>query len=161
MTVALLLTASLLLSIPLMAFLQSRRSPPADTLTEREIWKWYHRLAVFVTGLSLGSLVFGFVLSGLLLSSHRPDHPDVALGYTYLFKIKSHEIYGNYFEMLVASPLWPLASWICGVVGGAYASSRGIKFSSRTHRLHILAGVVASLVLNFAVWRACTYLMRA
>src|SRR5437588_11471496 len=93
MTVALLLLASLLLSIPLMAFLQSRRPPPAETLTEWEIWKWYQRLAVFVTGLSIGSFVFGFVLSGLLLSSHRPVHPDVALGYTYLFKIKSHEIY--------------------------------------------------------------------
>jgi hypothetical protein len=159
MTVALLLTASLLLSILLMAVLPSRRSPPADSLTELEIWNWYQRLAAFVTGLSLGSFFFGFVLSGLLLSSHRPDHPDFALGYTYLFKIKSDEIYGNYFEMLVASPLWPLGSWICGVIGVGFAYAQGIKFSSN-NRLQILAGVVASLVLNFAVWRAFTYLFR-
>lgn len=122
-------------------------------------WKGYQRLAVFVAGLGVGSFFFCFILSGLLLYSHRPVHPDVTLGYTYLFKIKSHEIYGNYFE-LVAVTIGPWASWICGLIAGSFASLFGISRNSRTLRLHIFAGAVTSLAFNLAAWQACTYLFR-
>jgi hypothetical protein len=55
------------------------------------------RLALFCTGVGFGGCVLCFML-GFYLFPRRPPLPEPALGYTYLFKINSHTVYGTWFE---------------------------------------------------------------
>ncbi len=126
----------------------------------RSSWRWYQRLALLVIGAGLGGFAFCFILTGYLSPPKRPVLPDAALGYTYFFKIKSHGVYGTYFEYL-AMTYGPLTTWGVTLVGGIFSASLKINRSSRAYPLQIFAGAVISMALYYVIWRMCLYVARS
>jgi hypothetical protein len=117
-------------------------------------WRWYQRFALFVVGAGLGGFAFCFILSGYLSPPRRPVLPDAPLGYTYFFEIKSHGVYGTYFEYL-AMTYGTLTTWGIALVGCAIIAILKVNPTSRAYLLQIFAGAAISMALYYAVWRAC------
>ena len=108
------------------------------------------RLALFCTGIGFGGFVFCFML-GFYLFPRRPPLPEPALGYTYLFKINSHTVYGSWFEYF-AMTYGPFVTWGFGVFFTLFVSSRGINLRSGTYYRRVFAAALISMPFYAAIW---------
>ena len=117
-------------------------------------WTWYERLILFVIGAGLGGFIFSGFLQGYFSPLNRPLSPDLARGYTYLFKAKHGDLYGTYFEYLtVTFGIW--AGWGLGAVAGLFSYIFGIHQKSRTCSRQIIAGAAISAAIYYAIWQVC------
>jgi hypothetical protein len=108
------------------------------------------RLGLFGAGIGAGGCVFSAIMTTYLVSG-RPPLPEPALGYTYLFNIKTHSYFGTWFEYFaVTYGYWVALSF--GVFCTLFASSRGINLRSGTSYRHVFAAALISMPFYVAIW---------
>jgi hypothetical protein len=117
-------------------------------------WTWYEWLILFVIGAGLGGFIFSGFLQGYFSPLNRPLSPDLARGYTHLFKAKHGDLYGTYFEYVtVTCGIW--IGWGLAAVGGLFGHFLGVHQKSRTSFRQLIAAVVISMALYYIIWKVC------
>jgi hypothetical protein len=119
-------------------------------------WTWHEGLALFGIGVGFSAFMFSGILRGILSSANRPVSPEPTLGYTYLLMAKHGNVYGTYFEYLVATyGIWTSLGF--GAVCALFSYILKIQHKSRTYPRQIFAAAAISMVLYYAIWRVSIY----
>ncbi|MGZ5876288.1 MAG: hypothetical protein ACXWKP_29830 [Bradyrhizobium sp.] len=118
----------------------------------------YERVVIFAIGACIGGFIFSSGLHTNLSPPTRPLYPEPALGYTHLLKTKYGVAYGTYFEQLaVTYGIW--VTWGSAAAIGLFSRALGILSTDREvvysrNGWQVLAAVIVSYLLYYAIWRA-------
>jgi hypothetical protein len=123
---------------------------------------FYGRLLAFVGGTCLRGLIFVANLDTYLSPDRRPLTPNVALGYTHLFKAKYGHVFGTYFEYLaITYGIW--VTWGGFVLAGLIAVKLKVNREGKRpyQPLLVFAGSAVSVVFCYKIWQACLHIARS
>jgi magnesium-transporting ATPase (P-type) len=101
-------------------------------------------------GIGVGGCLSCFILS-FYLFSRRPTVAEPALGYTYLFWIKSHTFYGTYFEYFAMTYGFFVAFGF-GAFWTIAAYSQGISLKSATYNWYVWGTALVSIPIYAVIW---------
>jgi hypothetical protein len=120
---------------------------------------WDEQLVLFAAGICGGGFIFCGGLHSWLSPPYRPALPEPALGFTYLFKSKYGNVYGTFLEYwAVTYGVW--AMWGIGFLGLVYFVLKD-RWPPPGPRWQVLAGIVTSMPLYYAIWRISIFVARS
>lgn len=119
---------------------------------------WCQRLLTFLASACAAGFVFAGSLLGYLSPGRRPAVPDAALGYLYLIKTKSGDVYGVYCEYLAVN----YGLWV-GWVGFVLAIVLCTRLRANPDEGLIIypflffTGSATSMALYYVIWQVCLH----